>query len=343
MSIIVSNNAVSKLTAALTSTATTVNVTGGTGAKFPSTATGDTFYITVVDSSNNYEIMLVTVRTGDIFTVTRAQEGTSARPFSVGDRVVNAITAGTFNSRATKESVDALTAVLEEKTLDIAGKLSAAAGAVGNTNLADSSVTGTKLADSSVTGAKLADLSVTGTKLADSSVTGTKLEDIITAGTVGSASQIPVITFDAKGRVTAATSSPLQARTGEVFLWPFPTAPSGALAIPLIPTDVPRDTYAALHAVCQSYGYPWGAGDGSKIFGLPNLQADGTWLNANGNVGSSTNGQVIAHTHSGGTNAYVGGYVNASGTGPNGWTNVGTTGGSANIAAGSRGLWCIWL
>lgn len=38
-------------------------------------------------------------------------------------------------------------------------------------------------------------------------VTGTNLEDIITAGSVGSVSQIPVITYDANGRITVASSA----------------------------------------------------------------------------------------------------------------------------------------
>ncbi len=38
-------------------------------------------------------------------------------------------------------------------------------------------------------------------------VTGTNLEDIITAGSIGSVSQIPVITYDVNGRVTATSSA----------------------------------------------------------------------------------------------------------------------------------------
>lgn len=141
---------------------------------------------------------------------------------------------------------------------------------------------------------------------------------------------------------------------GLVFLWPFPTAPAGALAIPLVPTNASRSTYAGLHAVAQAQGYPWGSGDGSTTFGLPYLQADGTWLQANGNIATSTSGQVIGHSHQQ-QNSARDQDQGGGGTGPNtvgSPANMGlvtsnqstlSTGGSANIAAGSRGLWCIWL
>jgi hypothetical protein len=42
---------------------------------------------------------------------------------------------------------------------------------------------------------------------ASGAVTGTNLEDIIAGSSVGSASQIPIITYDANGRITAASSA----------------------------------------------------------------------------------------------------------------------------------------
>lgn len=139
--------------------------------------------------------------------------------------------------------------------------------------------------------------------------------------------------------------SMLIGKTGSIFPWPFPTAPAGAMALPLLATNLSRATYSSLHAVVQSYGYPWGAGDGSTTFGIPYVQADGTWLQANGNVASTTTGVVKEHTHNVNTgNTGVGNYPVC---GPSSG-NVSTVanqlaGGTANIAAGSRGLWCIWL
>lgn len=108
MALVLTNNAVSKLTVAINNTATSFTVTGGTGAKFPNTSGGDTFHVSLVDSSNNIEIVKVTARATDIFTVTRGQEGTTARSFAVGDRVALTMTAEAFNSKADKATVDPL-------------------------------------------------------------------------------------------------------------------------------------------------------------------------------------------------------------------------------------------
>lgn len=146
-----------------------------------------------------------------------------------------------------------------------------------------------------------------------------------------------------RDRIESLVSSTL--KTGSVFLWPFATAPAGALAIPLVATNVSRTTYANLHAIAAAHGYPWGSGDGSTTFGIPYLQADGAWLQANGNVGTSSIGEVISHTHSD-TLRYGTGVGSGNGiVGNNGPLAdfVNAFGGSANLAAGSRGLWCIWL
>jgi len=55
--------------------------------------------------------------------------------------------------------------------------LSASAGAVGTTNLADSGVTTAKIADSNVTTAKIADANVTTAKIADANITTAKIAD----------------------------------------------------------------------------------------------------------------------------------------------------------------------
>lgn len=101
--VLFSNNATSALSAAITSTsATSLLVTGGQGALFPVLSGGDYFYATIVDTSNNYEIVKVTARSTDTFTIVRAQEGTTARTFATGSKVELRPTAAGLNSKYDK-------------------------------------------------------------------------------------------------------------------------------------------------------------------------------------------------------------------------------------------------
>ncbi len=81
------NNASATLAASINSTVTTIALTAGQGALFPSTGGGDYFYATLVDSSNNLEIVKVTTRAIDTLTVIRAQDYTTAKSFIAGDRI----------------------------------------------------------------------------------------------------------------------------------------------------------------------------------------------------------------------------------------------------------------
>jgi hypothetical protein len=93
-----SNNASSLLAGSITSSDTLLSVTTGDGAKFPSLGTGDWFPLTIVNSSGGYEIVKATARTGDVITVTRAQEGTAGTAFASGSRVDLRMTAAAFES-----------------------------------------------------------------------------------------------------------------------------------------------------------------------------------------------------------------------------------------------------
>ena len=86
MGVKVENNAFGVLSAGITTADTTITLDSGEGARFPTLGSGDYFYATIVDTSNNLEIVKVTARSNDSMTVTRAQDGTTARAFSIGDR-----------------------------------------------------------------------------------------------------------------------------------------------------------------------------------------------------------------------------------------------------------------
>ena len=96
MGITLSNNAFATLAAGINSSVTSITVTSGQGARFPILSAGDYFYATLIDTSNNLEIVKCTARSTDVLTVVRAQESTTARAYSTGDRIEIRITAQTF-------------------------------------------------------------------------------------------------------------------------------------------------------------------------------------------------------------------------------------------------------
>lgn len=96
MGIKLTNNAFGTLAAGINSSATSITLTTGQGARFPTLSAGDYFYATLVDTSNNLEIVKCTARSTDVLTVVRAQETTTARAYSTGDRIEIRLTAQTF-------------------------------------------------------------------------------------------------------------------------------------------------------------------------------------------------------------------------------------------------------
>ena len=104
MAVKFANNAYSTLAASITSGATSVTLTTGEGARFPTLTGADYFYATLIDSSNNLEIVKVTARSTDVLTVVRASESTTARAYASGDRLEQRITAAGLDA---KEAADA--------------------------------------------------------------------------------------------------------------------------------------------------------------------------------------------------------------------------------------------
>lgn len=87
MGLKLSNNATSTLASSVSTVATTLSVQSGDAGLFPSLGANDWFPLTVVDTNGNREVMKATGRAGEVITVERAQEGTSAIAFQAGDRV----------------------------------------------------------------------------------------------------------------------------------------------------------------------------------------------------------------------------------------------------------------
>lgn len=95
MTALFTNNASTTLASGLTSGATSILVATGTGAEFPSPGVNQFFAVTLNDAATGqvYEVCYCTARTTDTLTVTRGQEGTTARAWLLGDFIYGAVTA----------------------------------------------------------------------------------------------------------------------------------------------------------------------------------------------------------------------------------------------------------
>lgn len=110
MKIKFSNNASTTLFSAVTVGDTQIVVSPGGGSLFPELTDGNFFMITVVDVQGNLEIMSVTSRNVDTFTVKRAQENTPARAFPEGSVVELRLTAGSIGEIASQLTTDIIAA-----------------------------------------------------------------------------------------------------------------------------------------------------------------------------------------------------------------------------------------
>jgi hypothetical protein len=78
-------------------TGTSLTVTAGEGARYPAVPfNASVFPAGTMPTPANAEIVRVTARTTDVLTITRTQEGSSARAIGIGDQIAAAITAKTL-------------------------------------------------------------------------------------------------------------------------------------------------------------------------------------------------------------------------------------------------------
>lgn len=111
MPVLFSNNASAPLASSISTSSTSVVVSTGTGALFPTITSGTYFYATLTDSSNNLEIVKVTGRTADTLTVVRGQEGTAARAYAAADKIELRITAAVLTNFVQLDGAQTITGV----------------------------------------------------------------------------------------------------------------------------------------------------------------------------------------------------------------------------------------
>jgi microcystin-dependent protein len=88
MAVLIANNAKSTLAAPIGALDTTLTVDSGSAGLFPTPTGGDYFYVTLENTAGTTrEIVKVTTRASAVFTIVRAQDGTTANIFAAGSIV----------------------------------------------------------------------------------------------------------------------------------------------------------------------------------------------------------------------------------------------------------------
>lgn len=124
MSVLLVNNSATTLAVELTTTANALTVAAGTGAKFPSPASGDYFYLTLLSTTGEVEIVKVTARINDVMTIVRGQDNTTAKQFPVNSRVEARVNAQSVRDAVTSGMVvtmpraDAVERTIQSKLAD---------------------------------------------------------------------------------------------------------------------------------------------------------------------------------------------------------------------------------
>ena len=144
MAIKFTNNATSTLASGIASGDLSLTVASGQGALFPTLGGGDYFYCTLSNVVNTIEIVKVTARSTDTFTIVRAQDNTTAGAFVTGDKVELRLVAAVLSNTAILDQTNVFSA---SQTVNINGTVGAGTPAAATvttlTATADSAFTST--------------------------------------------------------------------------------------------------------------------------------------------------------------------------------------------------------
>jgi len=104
------NNASTTLASGINSSVTSLTVAAGTGALFPTLAGSEYFYTTLSNIAGTIiEIVKVTARSTDTFTIVRGQDNTAAASFIAGDKVELRLTAADLQNFPQLDSTNTFT------------------------------------------------------------------------------------------------------------------------------------------------------------------------------------------------------------------------------------------
>lgn len=123
MALKISNSAYGTLASGITSSATTVVLSSGHGARFPTFGVDDWGYATLVNSANIKEIVKITARSTDTLTVVRGQDGTTAAAYLAGDRLEMRPCAAVMNDKLDSATAATTYATVSSLTTGLATKL----------------------------------------------------------------------------------------------------------------------------------------------------------------------------------------------------------------------------
>lgn len=296
--VLYANNASTTLAGSVTTIATSCTLLTGTGALFPNPSAGQYFCMTFTDAATNLirEIVHVTARSGDVCTIVRAQESTTAKAWSVADNALNLWTAGSAASLAQVSQVQA-------QADNYAADSGTANALVITLSLAPASYTaliGAPIRVLKSASANTSSVTINVNGLGAKSITMPGIV-AVTAGALPASSLFTIVYDGTEFQLQGGFST---LRTGELIMWPAPTPPPYALVRD--GAAISRATYSGLNALAAAVSYvaPWGPGNGTTTFNIPNDlgQFERGWdssstVDPGRGFGSLQGSANLAHTH----------------------------------------------
>lgn len=340
MAILFTNNASAPIASSITTSSTSITVSSGQGAEFPVLAGSDYFIATLVDTSNNIEIVKVTARSSDTMTVVRAQEGTTARAYAAGSLLELRITAAVLNNLVQASGDQTITGNKTFSSPIIGSVTGNAANVTATTNATLTTLSALSLPGTQVTGTVPNATNATNSTNATNATNSTNATNLVSGGTIASnVTATTQATSDNSTKVatTAYVTSTITANAGGIGsqiatssgTFTVPTGVKQLLVTVIAGGGAGANTLSPPNGggggggggVIQGYisgltsgstiSFTVGGSGGSSSFGsYLTATAGSTGSGVNGGAGgsSSASGATVVYQATGSTGA-VGGYV----------------------------------